>query len=52
MVVVHVEPVNDVVRHECDGGALSDCVCGPAVTFLDDAVNVPPHSFDGREESE
>jgi hypothetical protein len=52
MVVVHVEPVNDVVKHECDGGALCDCVCGPDVTFLDDAVIVTHHSLDGREESE
>jgi hypothetical protein len=48
--VVHVEPVNDLIEHDCTGGALCDCVCGPDVEFLDDsAVLVSHHSLDGRE---
>jgi hypothetical protein len=48
--VVHVEPVNDLVAHDCTGGALCDCVCGPDVEFVEGGgVLVTHHSLDGRE---
>jgi hypothetical protein len=50
---VHVEPVNDLVAHDCTGGTLCDCVCGPDVEFVEGGgVLVTHHSLDGREAAE
>lgn len=48
---VHVEPINDLIDHDTNGG---DCICGPATeaAFRDDGSNgwvVVHHSLDGRE---
>jgi hypothetical protein len=49
MSVVHVIPINDLVDHDCDGGVLCDCVCGPDVEFVEGGAVVSHHSLDGRE---
>lgn len=45
--VLHVEPVNDLIEHECIADA---CVCGPRLEFVDGGgLVVVHHSLDGRE---
>lgn len=44
--IVHVEPVNDLIEHECFADA---CVCGPSLEFLPGGLLVTHHSLDGRE---
>jgi hypothetical protein len=51
--VVHVEPVADLVTHDCTGGALCECVCGPDIEFVENGgILVIHHSLDGRETKE
>lgn len=50
--VVHVVPINDLIRHDSSGG--QPCVCGPTTEHLigEGAATgqlVKHHSLDGRE---
>lgn len=51
---VHVYPVNDLIKHNVDGG---DCMCGPTTEAVSDNDGsygwvVIHHSLDGREQHE
>lgn len=46
---LHILPDSDLIEHARNG----ECVCGPALTFLEDGLKMYTHaSLDGRELSE
>jgi hypothetical protein len=46
---MHIVPFDDLIEHE----ETVDCICGPAVIYLDDGLKTITHSsLDGREQNE
>lgn len=47
MRVIHVEPVNDLIEHDCTSDS---CICGPRLSFPPEGgMVVTHHALDGRE---